>query len=84
MLRKRRARSAPAAVDTGRWDVWCARVAGGGRRADAVELLAALRQVTDSGQPHDRAAALDALGRAPAALLVLLDRYARTGAPPAP
>ncbi|MFC4032536.1 HEAT repeat domain-containing protein [Streptomyces polygonati] len=68
-------------VDTGRWDVWCGRAAGSGRREDAVELLAALRQVRASGQPHDRIAALDALSRAPAALLILLDRYARTDTP---
>jgi HEAT repeat protein len=68
-------------VDTGRWDAWCERAAGSGRPEDAAGLLAALRRVRDDGPAHDRAAALDALGRAPASLLLLLDRHARPAGP---
>ncbi|WP_237404934.1 HEAT repeat domain-containing protein [Actinacidiphila reveromycinica] len=40
-------------------------------------LLARLREAAAQGSPQTRAAAVEALGRAPAALLTLLDRYAR-------
>ncbi|MET9223155.1 HEAT repeat domain-containing protein [Streptomyces sp. NPDC003300] len=63
-------------VDTGRWQRWC-EAALGGRREDAVTLLAGLRAVVEDGPPYDRAAALAALGDAPADLLLLLDRHAR-------
>ncbi|WP_329136256.1 HEAT repeat domain-containing protein [Streptomyces sp. NBC_01476] len=66
-------------MDTGRWDAWCARAAGSGRREDVQHLLGALRRVAENGTPQDRSAALDALHRAPAALLLLLDRHARPG-----
>ncbi|WP_405587289.1 HEAT repeat domain-containing protein [Streptomyces sp. NBC_01190] len=82
MLRRRRGRSDLAVLDAGRWDVWCARAAGPRWREEVPALLTTLREVLDTGPPHDRAAALDALGRAPAQLLVLLDRQARRSPQP--
>jgi HEAT repeat protein len=43
------------------------------------ELLTDLRTALAEGPPYDRAAALEALNRAPARLLLLLDRHARRG-----
>lgn len=85
MLRRRRERKrprTPPAVDTARWTAWCDRALGTRRPEDARALLARLRAVRADGLPQDRAAALDALTRAPAPLLLLLDRYARPNPPP--
>ncbi|WP_328915967.1 MULTISPECIES: HEAT repeat domain-containing protein [unclassified Streptomyces] len=80
MLRGRRNRQT-----TARWTEWCAAAYEGNRREDALTLLARLRAARDAGPPYERAAALAALGRAPAPLLLLLDRHARQpGASPAP
>ncbi|MEV6011561.1 HEAT repeat domain-containing protein [Streptomyces sp. NPDC051976] len=85
MLRRRRGRSgtgreaaAGFTVDTERWTRWCEATADG-RREDAVILLTQLRAVRDTGPPYDRAAAVEALSRAPADLLLVLDRHARPG-----
>ena len=84
MLRRRRDREcsrAPRAVDTERWTAWCARALDTRRAEDARALLTELRTAQAAGPPQDRTAALDALNRAPAPLLLLLDRYARPNAP---
>ena len=85
MLRRRRERErplAPPAVDTARWTGWCDRALGTRRPEDARALLARLRAAQADGAPQDRAAAVDALARAPAPLLLLLDRHARPNPPP--
>jgi HEAT repeat protein len=88
LLRRRRSRSAAVTADTGRWAVWCDRALSG-RPEDARFLAARLREAVDDGPAYDRAAALDALGRASAVLLLHLDRAARpgglrSGLPPGP
>lgn len=68
-------------MDAGRWPSWCAEALTG-RPEDVRKLLARLRDAAD-GPPYERAAALDALARAPVQLLLLLDRHARQGRAPA-
>jgi HEAT repeat protein len=69
-------------ADPGRWAGWCA-AALDGRPESVTALLAHLRAADRAAQSrtHDRAAAVDAVAAAPARLLLLLDRYARPGAP---
>jgi HEAT repeats len=91
LLRRRRERErlqAPRAVDTAHWTAWCARALDTRRAEDARALLTRLRTAQAVGPPQDRTAGLDALTRAPAPLLLLLDRHARPNPapdrPPAP
>ncbi len=72
----------PAPWTPGRWTGWCDRALGTRRPEDVRALLARLRAAQADGAPQDRAAALDALTRAPAPLLLLLDRHARPNPPP--
>lgn len=87
MLRRRRERrealraaQAPQATDTARWTAGCARVLDTRRPEDARALLTELRRALAAGLPQDRTAALAVLTRAPAPLLLLLDRHARPSA----
>jgi HEAT repeat protein len=69
--------SAEWAAEAARWGAWCERVRDGHRDEDARVLWGRLREAAVRGPAQSRAAAVEALGRAPAELLTRLDRVAR-------
>lgn len=77
-----RDRGVAAAEARARWAAWCAAASEGGGPADADVLLHRLLGLPAQGEPHEREAALAALGTAPPRLLLRLDRAARRGGAP--